>query len=150
MVFMCLQYKSFKSTVGKGEIAHNKQFLHFHSVFYAFGELSAIFIKFKIFVCNLFQFGRVFHFVFFFFFLNLSFIGFYTLRENEKMLVNQQFLLFPECFRKGFPQWHYKSSLCGKGLTLSLTTEKIPICYGSTCPSFPPLIVNPLPCNPDF
>ena len=30
-----------------------------HSVFYPFGELSAIFIKFKIVVCKLFQFGRV-------------------------------------------------------------------------------------------
>ena len=26
---MCLQYKSFESTVGKGEIAHNEQFLLF-------------------------------------------------------------------------------------------------------------------------
>ena len=30
-----------------------------HSVFYPFGELSAIFIKFEIVVCKLFQFGRV-------------------------------------------------------------------------------------------
>ena len=30
-----------------------------HSVFYPFGELSAIFIKFKIVGCKLFQFGRV-------------------------------------------------------------------------------------------
>ena len=30
-----------------------------HSVFYLFGELSAIFIKFKIVGCKLFQFGRV-------------------------------------------------------------------------------------------
>ena len=30
-----------------------------HSVFYLFGELSAIFIKFEIVVCKLFQFGRV-------------------------------------------------------------------------------------------
>ena len=29
-----------------------------HCVFYPFGELSAIFIKFKIVVCKLFQFGR--------------------------------------------------------------------------------------------
>ena len=28
-VFTCLQYKSFKNTVGKGEIAHNEQFLIF-------------------------------------------------------------------------------------------------------------------------
>ena len=30
-----------------------------HSVFYLFGDLSAIFIKFEIVVCKLFQFGRV-------------------------------------------------------------------------------------------
>ena len=30
-----------------------------HSVFYPFGELSAIFIKSEIVVCKLFQFGRV-------------------------------------------------------------------------------------------
>ena len=27
LVFMCLQYKSFENTAGKGEIAHNEQFL---------------------------------------------------------------------------------------------------------------------------
>ena len=30
-----------------------------HSVFYLFGELSSILIKFEIVVCKLFQFGRV-------------------------------------------------------------------------------------------
>ena len=30
-----------------------------HSVFYPFQELSAIFVKFEIVVCKLFQFGRV-------------------------------------------------------------------------------------------
>ena len=30
-----------------------------HSVFYSFGELSAIFISFEIVVCKLFEFGRV-------------------------------------------------------------------------------------------
>ena len=29
LVFTCLQYKSFENTVGKGEIAHNEQFLLF-------------------------------------------------------------------------------------------------------------------------
>ena len=29
LVFMCLQYKSFENTVGKGEIARNEQFLLF-------------------------------------------------------------------------------------------------------------------------
>ena len=32
-VFMCLQYKSFENTVGKGEIARNEQFLLFPTVF---------------------------------------------------------------------------------------------------------------------
>ena len=30
-----------------------------HGVFYPFGEFIAIFIKFEIVICNLFQFGRV-------------------------------------------------------------------------------------------
>ena len=42
-VFTCLQYKSIQNTVEKGEFAHNRQFLLFHSVFYPFGELSASF-----------------------------------------------------------------------------------------------------------
>ena len=33
LVFTCLQYKSFENTVGKGEIACNKQFLHFPQCF---------------------------------------------------------------------------------------------------------------------
>ena len=33
LVFTCLQYKSFENTVGKGEIAHNKQFLLFPQCF---------------------------------------------------------------------------------------------------------------------
>ena len=60
LVFTCLQYKSLENTVGKGEIARNEQYLLFsHSVSYPFGELSSIFMKFEIVVCNLFQFGRV-------------------------------------------------------------------------------------------
>ena len=51
LVFMCLQYKSFENIVRKGEIAHNEQFLFSPNVFYPFGELSAISIKFKI-VCK--------------------------------------------------------------------------------------------------
>ena len=48
----------FLNTAGKGEIARNKQFLLFHSVFYPFGEHSTIFIKYEI-VCKLFAFWRV-------------------------------------------------------------------------------------------
>ena len=33
LVFTCLQYKSFENTVGKGEIAHNEQFLFFPQCF---------------------------------------------------------------------------------------------------------------------
>ena len=33
LVFTCLQYKSFENTEGKGEIAPNKQFLFFPTVF---------------------------------------------------------------------------------------------------------------------
>ena len=37
----------------------NCNFSFFQSVYYLFGELSAIFIKLKIVICKLFQFGRV-------------------------------------------------------------------------------------------
>ena len=50
---ICLPYKSFENTEEKGEISH------FPSVFYPLGGLSAIFNKFVIVVCKLFQFGRV-------------------------------------------------------------------------------------------
>ena len=53
---MCLQYKSFENTVEKEKLLVTSNFSLFHSVFYLFGELSAIFIKFKIVVCKLFQF----------------------------------------------------------------------------------------------
>ena len=36
LVFMCLQYKSFENTVGKGEIARNEQFLLFPQCFLPF------------------------------------------------------------------------------------------------------------------
>ena len=43
----------------KEKLLVTSNFSFFHSVFYPFGELSAIFIKFEIVVCKLFQFGRV-------------------------------------------------------------------------------------------
>ena len=49
-----------KKTVGKVEIARHKQFLLFlHCFLPVKEELSAIFFKFEIVVCKLFQFGRV-------------------------------------------------------------------------------------------
>ena len=33
LVFNCLQYKPFENTMGKGEIAHNEQFLLFAQSF---------------------------------------------------------------------------------------------------------------------
>ena len=56
---VCSSYKSFENNVVKGEIARNEQFLLFPQCFYPSGELSAIFIKFKIVVCKLFRFERV-------------------------------------------------------------------------------------------
>ena len=55
---MCLQNKIFDNIVGKGEIAWNKWFLLSSSVFFPFGELSAILIKLTIVLCKLFQFGK--------------------------------------------------------------------------------------------
>ena len=56
---MPLGNKPFENTVGKGKIALIEQFLLYSQFFYPFRELSAIFIKFKIVVCKLFQNGRV-------------------------------------------------------------------------------------------
>ena len=54
LVFTCLLYKSFENTMGKEEIASDKQFLVFHNIFYRSGELSATLMKFRIAVCKLF------------------------------------------------------------------------------------------------
>ena len=43
----------------KEKLLVTSNFIFSHSVFYPFGELSAIFIKLKIVVCKLFQYGRV-------------------------------------------------------------------------------------------
>ena len=43
----------------KEKLLVTSNFSFSHSVFYPFGELSAIFVKFEIVVCKLFQFGRV-------------------------------------------------------------------------------------------
>ena len=43
----------------KEKLLVTSNFSFTHSVFYSFKELSAIYIKFKIVVCKLFQFGRV-------------------------------------------------------------------------------------------
>ena len=50
---------SLEKTVGKGEIAHNEQFLLFPQCFHLFEELSVIFVKFKIVVCKVLQFWTV-------------------------------------------------------------------------------------------
>ena len=57
---MCMQHKSFENRVGKGEIARYEQFSFSHCVFYPFGELSAIFIIFKVVVGKFFELGRVY------------------------------------------------------------------------------------------
>ena len=71
-----------------------------HSVFYPFGELPAIFIKFEIVVCKLFHFWRV---------SNLS--SGKELRKVEDIVGNrenaglQDLLLFPQCFPKACFSW---------------------------------------------
>ena len=45
--------------MGKEKLLVMSNFSFFHSVFYLLGELPAIFIKFEIVDCILFQFGRV-------------------------------------------------------------------------------------------
>ena len=39
LVFKCLQYKSSENTMGKGEIAHNEQFLLFSHCFLDFRQI---------------------------------------------------------------------------------------------------------------
>ena len=48
-----------KTSWEKEKLLVTSNFSFFHSVFYPFGELSAIFIKFEVVVCKLFQFGIV-------------------------------------------------------------------------------------------
>ena len=43
----------------KDKLLLRSNFSFSHNVFYPFGELSSIFVKFEIVVCKLFQFGRV-------------------------------------------------------------------------------------------
>ena len=55
-VFEVQVFKRVENPVRKGKIALLSNFSISNSVFYPFGELSAIFIKIKIVVCKLFQF----------------------------------------------------------------------------------------------
>ena len=63
----------------KGKLLVTSNFSFSHSVFYPFGVLSAIFLKFKIVVCKLFEFGRV---------LNMSFGKGLRSRINDHQLTN--------------------------------------------------------------
>ena len=58
--FMCLQYKSFKNIKGKGEIAHDKQFLLFPQCFPPYLEkLLPCSSNLKLSSANSFQIGSV-------------------------------------------------------------------------------------------
>ena len=59
LVFTCLQNKSFENNGGKEKLLIPSNFSFSYIVSYPFRELSAIFIKFKFVVCELFQFGRI-------------------------------------------------------------------------------------------
>ena len=58
--FLCVcSISLLKTLCEKKKLLVTSNFSFSHSVFYPFGELSAIFIKFEIVICKLFQFGRV-------------------------------------------------------------------------------------------
>ena len=59
LAFACLQYQSFKNTVGTEQIPRNEQFLLFSIVFLSIWRTFCHFIQFEIVVCKLFQFGSV-------------------------------------------------------------------------------------------
>ena len=59
LALRCMQYKSFENTVRKEEIARNEQFYIYPQCFLPVRKPFAIFIKFEIVDCKLFQFGRV-------------------------------------------------------------------------------------------
>ena len=56
---MCLLYKYFENTLGKGDIACKEQFVFFPVFPILFVKLSAIFVKLKIVLCKLFKFEFV-------------------------------------------------------------------------------------------
>ena len=58
-LFTCLPVKSFENTWEKEKLLITSNFSFSRSVFYWFCELSAVFIKFEIVICKLFEFGRV-------------------------------------------------------------------------------------------
>ena len=116
---MCLQYKSFENTVGKGEIA-TSNFSFSHKVFYFFEELSSTFTKLEIVVCKLFQFkidenllfGKVKD-------RNSFWYGMKTLHEKEKMLVFKMFSFSHNVSisKRLLFQVYSKSGLCGKKIS---------------------------------
>ena len=69
--------KGLKTLYGKEKLLITSNFSFSHSVFYLFVELCAIYIKFEIVVCKLFQFGRV---------QNLSFGKRLILQENDRLV----------------------------------------------------------------
>ena len=89
LVFTCLQYKSLKTLWEKKKLLVTSNFSFSHGVFYLFAEVSVIFIKFKVFVCSLFQFGRV---------LNLSFWKGLNSLPNNKILHWSKLKIFIDDF----------------------------------------------------
>ena len=101
---MCLQYKSFENTAGKGEIARNEQFLLSHNIFNPFEKLPTNFIKLKIVVCKLFHFedftfgkGLIFYYIRESrLHLSLKVYAHWILHPNSRETKNKIFHLFPK------------------------------------------------------
>ena len=56
---MCLQNKSFENTMRKEKLLMMSNFSYTQSVFYPFGDFSAISLNLKLLSTNSFEFGRV-------------------------------------------------------------------------------------------
>ena len=77
---------------GKQKLLTKSNFSSSHSVFYLFGELSAIFVKFDIVVCKHFLFGRV---------SNLSFGKGLTHTTQCSFLTHKRYIAVENIVRKG-------------------------------------------------
>ena len=101
-----MKYKTFENSVGKGEIARNKQFLLFPQYFYPVWELPAIFIKFKFMVCKrqILDLSKLKPFADDNFKFHENGRKFFRRVENTvgkgEIARYEQFLLFPQCFQK--------------------------------------------------
>ena len=102
-VFFFFFFKHFE----KEKLLIMSNFSFYLSVFYPFGEFSAIFIKFKMFICKLFKLGRdgslpfgqeLTHYHTILHFDALKMYSCENIVRKGEIACNKQFLLFSQCF----------------------------------------------------